>query len=98
ASAAGAVAALRHREAHPDEGQEVDIAETEVMTATFAPALLRSQYEGRLPSRPVEMNLTEGPVPVADGYFALTLSRAHFWRDAMNLLELPDLAEDPRWE
>ncbi|MEX2031308.1 MAG: CoA transferase, partial [Dehalococcoidia bacterium] len=38
-----------------------------------------------------------GPVEVADGYFALTLSRAHFWRDAMNVLGLPDLAEDERY-
>ena len=96
-AAGSAVAALRYRDAH-GVGQEVDVAETEVMTGTFAPALLRSEYEGRLPARPKEMNITEGPVPVADGYFALTLSRAHFWRDAMNLLELPDLAEDPRWE
>jgi formyl-CoA transferase len=36
-------------------------------------------------------------VPVADGHFALTLSRAHFWRDAMNLLGLEDLAEDERY-
>ncbi len=36
--------------------------------------------------------------PVADGCFALTLSRAHFWRDAMTLVELPDLADDPRRE
>src|SRR5690606_7416231 len=98
AATAGILAALRHRDSHPGEGQEVDIAVTEVMTGMFAPAMLRAQYEGKLPARPRAMNLTEGPVPVADGYFALTLSRAHFWRDAMNLLELPDLAEDPRWE
>jgi formyl-CoA transferase len=45
-----------------------------------------------------EIDMTAGPVPVADGHFALTISRAHFWRDAMNLLGLDDLAEDARWE
>ena len=35
-----------------------------------------------------------GPVPARDGHFALTLSRAHFWRDAMNELGLPELAND----
>jgi formyl-CoA transferase len=33
-----------------------------------------------------------GPVACQDGYFALTISREHFWRDAMNILGLPDLA------
>ena len=42
--------------------------------------------------------MTTGPVPVRDGYFALTISRAHFWRDAMTLLGLHDLAEDQRFE
>src|SRR5690349_6887939 len=42
--------------------------------------------------------MTTGPVKVRDGYFALTISRAHFWRDAMNLLGLPDLSEDQRYE
>jgi len=95
---AGAVAALRWRDAHPDEGQEVDIAEVEVMAGAFAPAVLGSQYRGVPNGRrdPVADGLG-GPVEVADGYFALTLSRAHFWRDAMNVLGLTDLAEDERY-
>ena len=36
------------------------------------------------------------PAP-RDGHFALTISRPHFWRDAMNVLGLDDLADDPRW-
>jgi crotonobetainyl-CoA:carnitine CoA-transferase CaiB-like acyl-CoA transferase len=35
---------------------------------------------------------------VRDGYFALTMSRAHFWRDAMNALGLSELAEDRRFD
>lgn len=94
---AGAVAALRWRDSHPGEGQEVDVAEVEVMAAAFAPALLRSVYAGSPQGRRDSADLMAGPVRVQDGHFALTLSRAHFWRDAMNLLGLPDLAEDPRW-
>ena len=37
------------------------------------------------------------PVPAADGHFSLTLSRGHFWRDAMNELGLPELAFDERY-
>lgn len=97
-AAAGAiVAALFHRDRHPGEGQEVDVAEVEVLTGMFAPALARSTYANEVHKRRDASDTLGGPVPVKDGHFALTLSRAHFWRDAMNLLGLPDLAEDPRW-
>lgn len=98
AAYAAIVTALHHRELRPGEGQEIDIAEVEVMTSTYAPALLRAGYHGTPLQRCKEIDMTSGPVPVADGHFALTISRAHFWRDAMNVLNLPDLAEDTRWE
>lgn len=98
AAYAAVVAAILHRDQHPGEGQEVDIAALDVMVSTFAPALLRAQYTGVPLQRREAADITAGPVPVADGHFALTISRAHFWRDAMNLLGLHDLAEDPRWE
>ncbi|MGE3960490.1 MAG: CaiB/BaiF CoA transferase family protein [Dehalococcoidia bacterium] len=91
------VAALRWRDGHPGEGQEVDVAEAEVMAGTFAPGMLRSLYTGQAQTRQSADDQLAGPVPVADGHFALTLSRAHFWRDAMNLLGLEDLAEDERY-
>lgn len=93
----GIMAAVHWRETHPGEGQEVDIAELDTMVSTFAPALLRGQYMGVAQERRRDADMTAGPVPVADGYFALTISRAHFWRDSMNVLGLHDLAEDERW-
>lgn len=93
-----AVAALHARDVLGVGGQEIDIAAVEVMAAAFAPAFLRGQYTGHPQGRRREPDLLAGPVPVADGYFALTISRAHFWRDAMNILGLPDLAEDRRWD
>jgi crotonobetainyl-CoA:carnitine CoA-transferase CaiB-like acyl-CoA transferase len=90
------LAALQHRQL-THVGQELDIAEVEVMLSNFAPAFLRSQYNGQKQWRRAEFDLMSGPVPVADGYFALTISRAHFWTQAMQLLGLPDLADDPRW-
>lgn len=97
-AAAGAiVAAMFHRDRHPGEGQEVDVAEVEVLAGMFAPALARSTYANDAHKRRDASDTLGGPVQVKDGHFALTLSRAHFWRDAMNLLGLPDLAEDPRW-
>jgi crotonobetainyl-CoA:carnitine CoA-transferase CaiB-like acyl-CoA transferase len=90
---ASAVAALHAREGS-GAGQQVDVSEFEVMASTFAPAQLRAQYSGTPLGRKAAMDVVSGPVPVADGHFALTLSRAHFYRDAMNVLGLEDLAED----
>lgn len=97
AAAAGAIAALIERD-RSGRGQHVDIALRDAMLMAFAPAFLRAQYTGETIERPRESDLLSGPVPVADGHFALTISRAHFWRDAMTLLGLEDLAHDPRWE
>ena len=76
------------------EGQLIDISEREVLVSTGAPAPLRIQYSGFEWSRRSTIDINEGPVPVADGWFALTISRPLFWVKAMNLLGLPDLAED----
>ncbi|MGE3075026.1 MAG: CaiB/BaiF CoA transferase family protein [Dehalococcoidia bacterium] len=92
------VSALYHREEHRGKGQEIDIAELDVMVSTASPAVLRGQYLGTPGTRRQSVDITTGPVPIRDGHFALTISRAHFWRDAMNLLGLTDLAEDERYE
>ncbi|MCC6238232.1 MAG: CoA transferase [Dehalococcoidia bacterium] len=94
---AATLAALVARD-RDGQGQRVDVAETEVLATTFSPSMLRSLYQGRPEARDARVDMTTGPVPVRDGYFALTISRAHFWRDAMNLLGLTDLAEDQRFE
>lgn len=90
-----ALGALVHRD-RSGEGQQVDVSLLDATVASFAPALLAAQYEGE-PLRPRPPDFTGGPVPAADGYFALTLSRGHFWRDAMNELGLPELAFDERF-
>jgi crotonobetainyl-CoA:carnitine CoA-transferase CaiB-like acyl-CoA transferase len=97
AAFAAVVGAISHRDRHPGEGQEVDVAELDVMISAFSPGLLRSVYTGSAMPRRDSADLMGGPVPVEDGHFALTLSRAHFWRDAMTVLGLHDLAEDPKW-
>ena len=88
---------LARRKQNPFLGQFIDVSELEVMASTFGPALLTSQYQREPQPRKTKVDMSTGPVPVKDGHFALTISRPHFWRDAMNVLELDDLAEDPRW-
>jgi crotonobetainyl-CoA:carnitine CoA-transferase CaiB-like acyl-CoA transferase len=75
-------------------GQTIDIAELEVLVSTFSPAPLRYQYSGFVWPRKHARDVNDGPVPVADGFFALTISRPAFWIKAMRILGLPDLADD----
>lgn len=90
------VAALIEWLAGRGEGQLIDVAEREVLVSTSAPAPLRYQYSGFDLARRTAVDVNEGPVPVADGWFALTISRPIFWIKAMKLLGLPDLADDPQ--
>ena len=88
------IAALIERAASNGPGQVIDVAELDVLVSTFAPAPLRCQYSGAVAPRRESVTMNDGPVPVRDGYFALTLSRPLFWRKAMTVLGLPDLADD----
>jgi crotonobetainyl-CoA:carnitine CoA-transferase CaiB-like acyl-CoA transferase len=87
-------AALIESLAGEGDGQIIDIAELEVLVSTFAPAPLRFQYSGFVWPRKQARDVNDGPVPVADGFFALTISRPAFWIKAMRILGLPDLADD----
>ena len=88
------MAALIESLAVEGDGQIIDIAELEVLVSTFAPAPLRYQYSGFVWPRKQPRDVNDGPVPVADGFFALTISRPAFWIKAMRILGLPDLADD----
>lgn len=79
-------------------GETLDIAERDVLASTFSPAILRQQYTGSVEGRRAGSDVSAGPVPVADGYFALPLSRPHFWQNAMRVLGLDDLADVPEMQ
>ena len=96
-AALGAISALRKR-ALTGNGVLLDISELDTAVSALSPGFLQSQYSGDPVRQSPANDLSGGPVRIADGYFALTLSRAHFWRDAMTLLGLTDLAEDPQWQ
>ena len=74
-------------------GELLDVAERDVLTSTFSPAILREQYFGHAEGRRTVADVSAGPVPTADGYFALLLSRPHFWQNAMRVLGLDDLID-----
>ncbi len=88
------LAALIEQLASGATGQIIDISEREVLVSTCAPAPLRCQYSGADWPRKTTMDVNDGPVPVKDGWFALTISRPIFWIKAMEVLGLPELAAD----
>jgi crotonobetainyl-CoA:carnitine CoA-transferase CaiB-like acyl-CoA transferase len=90
-----AICALIHRHT-TGAGQQIDVAMTEVLSTTFAPGVLRSLFQDAPWPRHPAIDFTNGPAPVKDGYFSLTLTRPHFWAGAMKLLGLDDLADDTR--
>ena len=93
------LAALRERAAS-GRGQLVDLAETDALATTFASVAAHAQYQGELEQRNVVWfrDPLQGPLPAADGYFHLMLGRSDFFRLALHVLELPELAEDERFE
>ena len=97
--AAAVLAALRERAAS-GRGQLVDLAETDALAATFASVAAHAQYQGELEQRNVVWfrDPLQGPLPAADGYFHLMLGRSDFFRLALHILGLPELAEDARFE
>jgi crotonobetainyl-CoA:carnitine CoA-transferase CaiB-like acyl-CoA transferase len=93
----GTLSALVYRDRH-GVGQQVDVSELEALTEIFGPRFLGAQHSAADPRRG-RNDFISGPVECKDGHFSLTLSRAYFWRDAMNVLGLPELAEDTNyWE
>lgn len=89
-----AISALIEQLANDSIGQVIDVAERDVLVSTFSPAPLRYQYSGVVWPQKPGVDVNEGPVPVADGWFALTISRPAFWIKAMRILGLPKLADD----
>jgi formyl-CoA transferase len=95
AAAYGAIVTALYARHRDGLGQVVDVAESEAIGTGFGPYALRAQQTGQTPQRRGD-DPFPGPLPVRDGYFVLSLSRDHFWRDAMNVLGLPEYADDPR--
>lgn len=91
----GAVAAVIAQD-RGGRGDLVDVSELETLALIAGPSIVAAAYDGSQGRRP-DGSVFTGPVPVQDGYASVTFSRAHFWRDAMNMLGLPELAEDPRY-
>ena len=91
----GAAAALYHRD-RTGESQVVDVSELESIAEIAGPALLVATYEGQAQPRH-EPDYLRGPIACKDGYVFVYFGRGEFWRDAMNALGLPDLAEDQRF-
>lgn len=85
---------LRRRRSGLGEG--IHVSALDALLAAFAPAVAAAQYHGEPPQQR-RGGFPTGPVRCMDGHVVVTVSRAHFWRDAMNALGLPELAENERY-
>ncbi len=92
-SAYGAViTALCHREL-TGRGQHIDIAEADSMATIFSRSMLRAQYEGELPRRNSESQMSSTyPGRVRDGYVTAGLNRGARLAGALRAVGLDDLA------
>lgn len=90
-----AVAAVYERD-RSGLGQAIDASELEALTLLAGPSILVAGYAGAVAPRHM-VDIVRGPVPCKDGWVSLTISRAQFWRDAMTVLGLDDLAGDERY-
>jgi crotonobetainyl-CoA:carnitine CoA-transferase CaiB-like acyl-CoA transferase len=84
------------------ERRLVDLSEAEAVAITAAPWALAATYEG--PGGPTSAVYhrsldTVGPIHEAsDGRVYAGFGNGPFWRDAMHILGLPELAENPLYE
>ena len=60
-----------------------DVSVLEALTGIYGPRFLAAQHASGAPDARSRNDFMAGPVACLDGHFALTLSRAHFWRDAL---------------
>ncbi len=98
----GAMAAL-HRSTEEGAGECLDVSEMEALALTNAPwailGLFRGQDEvANGPNGPRERGQSGPLYKVADGMINLGFGDWAKWREAMNLLGLPELAVDPVYE
>jgi crotonobetainyl-CoA:carnitine CoA-transferase CaiB-like acyl-CoA transferase len=91
AACSATLAALFHR-FRTGKGRHIKVDALSSVVSVMAPSILASQYIG-VPPGPRPGGFPAGPMKTRDGEIVLTVSRAHFWRDAMNALGLPELAD-----
>uniref|UniRef100_Q022N1 Formyl-CoA transferase n=1 Tax=Solibacter usitatus (strain Ellin6076) TaxID=234267 RepID=Q022N1_SOLUE len=92
----GVTAALYRRE-HTGEGQYVGVSLLASALAMQSGRFVWSGNEGRDVGRDMRSGGITGIHPTRKGFIYLSANTPHFWQALCELLGLPDLAEDPRY-
>ncbi|HNX37780.1 MAG TPA: CaiB/BaiF CoA-transferase family protein [Candidatus Cloacimonadota bacterium] len=98
-TAIGINAALYQRES-TGKGQKIDVSMLDCQVAILENALSRYQAEGVSPKPLGNRHPTISPFQAyhaKDGYFVLAAGNDNLFRNLCNTLEVPDLADDPRF-
>jgi len=98
-TAIGINAALYQRES-TGKGQKIDVSMLDCQVAILENALSRYQAEGVSPKPLGNRHPTISPFQAyhaKDGYFVIAAGNDNLFRNLCNTLEVPDLADDPRF-
>jgi len=93
----GVTAALLHRE-RTGEGQHVCVSLLASALAMQAARLVMADNEPRSINRDMRSGGVTGIHPTASGYLYLSANTPHFWQSLCQLVGLPELAQDPRYD
>ena len=93
----GVTAALLHRE-KTGEGQHVAVSLLSSALAMQAARLVVAENEPRDINRDMRSGGITGIHPTREGHLYLSANTPHFWRSLCELVGLPELAEDDRYD
>ena len=93
----GVTAALYHRE-RTGEGQCVNLSLLATALAMQSARFVWADGEPRDASRDLRSGGITGIHPTKEGQIYISANTPHFWRALCELIELPDLAESPRYD
>jgi formyl-CoA transferase len=93
----GVTSALFHRE-RTGEGQYVGVSLLRTALAMQSGRFIWAQGEPREVGRDMRSGGVTGIHPTGDGYIYISANTPHFWRSLCELLGVPELADDSRYD
>lgn len=89
----GAISAALYQRQRTQQGQHIDVSMLESMLSLTLGELQSSQFEVKLPKRPMF-----GPVETADGYVMVAIASEKTFQNLVKTAGCPDFISDPRFE
>lgn len=93
----GVTSALFHRE-RTGEGQYIGVSLLRTALAMQSGRFIWAEGEGREAGRDMRSGGVTGIHPAKEGYIYISANTPHFWRSLCELLGVPELADDSRYD